>query len=103
MEEYKKIVGRAEMLAAMNCLMHHLTDEVARERWAELAMPERQGKLDWHVIEYEGCSARRADYMEEAEKMTDNEFACVVKTFADLVRWNCFNSVFTNAFTEAME
>lgn len=97
MEEYDKIVARAEMLASMNCLVHHLKDDVDRERWAELAMPER---FDWHVIKYERSAERRADYMEEAEKMTDREFACVVKTFADLVRSNFFRSVFMNAFTE---
>ncbi len=96
-EEYNKIVGRAEMLAAMNCLMHHLSDEAARDRWTDSAMPD---KFDWHILEYEGSSARRADHMAEAEKMSDNEFACVVRAFVDEVRWSCFSNVFTNAFKD---
>lgn len=95
MGEYSKCVGRAEMLRAMDCLMHHLSDADGLSRWKELALPD---DLDWHLLG--GRSGRDLEYLEKAGDMTDNEFACVVKTFADIVRWQCFDSVFNNqAFT----
>ena len=41
------IDGRAEMLAAMNCLMHHLADADDLEQWMTQAFGE---KLDWHLL-----------------------------------------------------
>ena len=95
MGEYSKCVGRAEMLMAMDCLMHHLSDTDGLSRWQELALPDG---LDWHLLG--GKADRSLEYLEKAGGMTDNEFTCVVKTFADIVRWQCFNSVFNkHAFT----
>ena len=84
------IDGRAEMLAAMNCLMHHLADADDLEQWMTQAFGE---KLDWHLLDA-GVSERKAAYTEMARKMDGNEFECVIHTFASIVAGQCFNNVY---------
>ena len=89
------IDGRAEMLAAMNCLMHHLEDADDLEQWMTQAFGET---IDWHLLD-DGVRERKDAYTEMARKMDGNEFECVIRTFASIVAGQCFRSVYHPAFS----
>ena len=81
--------SRAEILCAMDCLIHHLSDEDAMESWLVNGVPDG---LSWDVLE---ASAQRfEDYMSIAQDMEDKEFEDIVHLFARIVRRECFKTVF---------
>lgn len=90
-KEFKHLQGRAEMLAAMDCLMHYLDDSEDRNQFEAVAIPN-EGQ-DRHILDTDPKRAtdRRNFYAEMAKKMSDSEFECVVHTFADIVRRQCFS------------
>ena len=90
-KEFGKLRCRAEMLAAMDCLMHHLDDSEDRNQFEAVAIPN-EGQ-DRHILDVDPKRAtdRRNFYAEMAKRMSDNEFECVVHTFADIVRGHCFS------------
>ena len=83
-------LGRAEILAAMNCLMHHLADADDLEQWMTQAFGEN---LDWHILTGDQ-GERLKNYTDRALKMDGNEFECVVHSFASIVAGQCFSSVY---------
>lgn len=78
--------SRAEVLCAMDCLMHHLNDEYAIEPWLENGVPDG---MPWNVLEAD--ADRFADYLGLAQEMSDEEFEDMVKLFAQTVRQECFS------------
>jgi len=89
----KKMQMRAEMLMAMDCLMHHLRDNEDRQQWVMNAL--REG-LRRDILNYadNAPEIRALQYMSAAESMTDDQFMCVIYTFADIIRSQCFSSTF---------
>lgn len=81
----RTIRSRAEVLCAMDCLMHHLSDEDATEWWLEEGVPDG---LSWDVLS--PSAEREADYLDIASDMTDFEFESIVRIFACTVRDQCF-------------
>lgn len=89
----EKIAGRAEILAAMDCIMHHLKadkqgfDDI--DQWKAMAV--RDGN-NWNILDWDPdeSEARTSDYMHLAKSMSDREFDCVAYTFASIVRGQCF-------------
>lgn len=84
-----KISERAEVIAAMDCLMHHLKDEDDFYQWTANAIKDEQ---NWNLLDWDpGEGARRCKaYMDIARHMDDHAFECVCRTFADIVRGQCF-------------
>lgn len=91
------IVNRAEILAAMDCLMHHLKSD--REGLDDLdqwkAMGVRNGN-NWNILDWDPAEseARTSDYVALAKSMSDKEFECVVYSFASIVKGQCFYTRF---------
>ena len=93
-EEYgPKVIGRAQVLAAMDCLMHHLKDGRDLEVWMMSALPD---KYNWDILDWDPgeASRRTEDYVKEVAGMSDKSFHCIVYTFADIVRGQCFDMMF---------
>ena len=89
-DKMSRIESRAEMLAAMDCIMSHLVDEDDRTQWFAVAITnEGQDRhlLDTHV---EKAERRKEFYYGVAGSMSCSEFECVVRTFADIVSGQCF-------------
>lgn len=86
-----KISERAEVIAAMDCLMHHLKDEGDFFQWTANAIKDEQ---NWNLLDWDsGEGARRCKaYMDIARHMDDHAFECVCRTFADIVRGQCFTT-----------
>lgn len=88
---------RAEMLAAMDCMMHHLTDSDDLEQWMSQAMGRT---LDWHILRSDS-GKRRTQYEKMVRKMNGNEWECMVHTFASIVSSQCFQRTYRpGAFSE---
>lgn len=87
----QRIVYKAEVLAAMDCLMHHLSDEEDFERWKMNAMPDM---FNWNILDWDPreASKRTKDYVNAVENMTDGEYDSITRMFADIVRFQCFET-----------
>ena len=87
----QRIVNKAEVLAAMDCLMHHLSDEEDFESWKINAMPDM---FNWNILDWDPgeASKRTEDYVRAVENMTDHEYECITHMFADIVRCQCFDT-----------
>jgi len=81
--------SRAEILCAMDCLIHHLNDEDAMEAWLVNGVPDG---LSWDVLN--ANADRYADYMSIAQDMEDKEFEDIVHLFARIVKRECFKTVY---------
>ena len=83
----------AEVLAAMDCLMHHLSDKEDMRQWEAVAIEEGHNWniLDWDVL---AGASRCQSYMEEAKNMSGHEFECIVRTFASIISGQCFGTVY---------
>ena len=80
--------SRAEVLCAMDCLMHHLSDEDVIGWWLEEGVPDG---LSWDVLS--PSAERELDYLDIASGMTDFEFESIVRIFACTVRDQCFTKL----------
>lgn len=83
-------VERAEVLAAMDCIMHHLKEKDDLKRWTACALKESEWTEDWHILYKSGFSDRQRRYFDEAEEMSDSDFEYVVGIFAAIIRNQCF-------------
>ena len=81
--------SRAEVLCAMDCVMHHLNDEDAIESWLACGVPDG---LPWDVLN--ANADRYADYMGIAQDMSDEEFEQNVRLFACIVKRECYKAVY---------
>ena len=92
--EYGPVVtAKAEVLAAMDCIMHHLWDERDLERWTQAALRD---KFNWNILDWDPgeASKRTEDYVKEVAEMSSKSFDCIVHTFADIIRNQCFDVLF---------
>lgn len=87
----QKIAERAEVIAAMDCIMHHLNDEDDFFQWTSVAVRDEN---NWNLLDWDpGEGACRCEaYMNIARNMSDNAFECICRTFADIVRAQCFST-----------
>lgn len=81
----KNVESRAEVLCAMDCLVHHLNDEEQSVAWLRDAVPDG---LPWDVLQ--SSSSRREEYMDIASDMSDSDFESCVHLFACIVKAECF-------------
>ena len=77
--------SRAEVLCAMDCIMHHLNDEYNTESWLTLGVPDGG---PWDVLGADTPDARLEYYLPFAEDGAG--FEMLVKLFAKIVRRVCF-------------
>lgn len=93
-DEYGSVVtAKAEVLAAMDCIMHHLWDECDLEQWTQMALRD---KFNWNILDWDPgeASKRTEDYVKEVAEMSSQSFDRIVHTFADIVRNQCFDVLF---------
>ena len=85
----EEIANRAEVLAAMDCLMHHLKNEDMLTQWAYEIVPDG---YNWNILDWDPAeSAERTKvYMELAKSMSQQRFESCVHTFACIVRSEVF-------------
>jgi len=88
----KRVLSKAEILCAMDCLMHHLSDEDAIEPWLANGVPDG---MDWTVLDYRTGRERTAEFMELAESMSDEDFEDMVRLFAATIRRECFETKYS--------
>lgn len=85
----EEIANRAEVLAAMDCLMHHLKNEDQLKQWTGEVVPDEH---NWNILDWdasEGTERTRA-YMELAKSMSRQRFERCVHLFACIVRSEVF-------------
>ena len=92
------VASHAEVLAAMDCLVHHLNDEEASEGWLANYLPDGD---DWHLLDvpspgkaYAVAADRKRTYEDLARDMTYGEYEDHVEAFARIVRTQCFATKF---------
>lgn len=90
------VASHAEVLAAMDCLVHHLNDEEASEGWLSNHLPDGD---DWHLLDVPSpgkawavAAERKRTYEDMARDMTYGAYEDHVKAFARLVRGQCFET-----------
>lgn len=94
-----ELLNKAEIIAAMDCLVHHMYDVSALRRWTRDALPD---SYDWRVLDAsDGRAEMRTDgYARIAEQMTPAQFEVVCATFAELVASRCLRRQYCiGAFT----
>jgi len=88
----EEVESHAECLAAMDCLMHHMSDEDETACWLQAAVPDNS---HWDVL---GLKPRtqledRAEfYAELARDMTYGDYEACVMIFAHAVKAQCFKT-----------
>lgn len=93
------VSSHAEVLAAMDCLVHHLNDEEELEGWFVYHLPDND---DWRLLDvpspgkaYAVAADRKRIYEDMARGMTYGEYEDHVKEFARIVRRQCFETKYT--------
>jgi len=86
-----KVSDRAEVLAAIDCLMHHLKDDDQFFNFSAVAIND---EYNWNLLDWDPLAgaSRCESYMELANGMDEAEFNKIVMTFATIVRTECFES-----------
>ena len=85
----EEIANRAEVLAAMDCLMHHLKNEDQLKQWTgEIVSDE----YNWNILDWDPAESaeRTRAYMELAKSMSRQRFERCVHLFACIVRSEVF-------------
>ena len=88
----EKTANRAEVLAAMDCLMHHLKVEDHLKQWTE-EFPDEQ---DWNLLDWtpDDAACRTEQYMLAVSGMSDYKFENLVMMFATIVSGACFSRMY---------
>lgn len=92
-----EVAARAEVLAAMDCLMHHLAPDESGdkdlEKWNNWAIPDDH---NWNLLDWEPeeASIRTMNYMRLAKRIKPRAFEGICKTFVDMIRKQCFHEDF---------
>lgn len=88
----------AEVLAAMDCLMHHMNDEDEIACWLTDGIPDND---HWRLLRtvapgpaYAVAANRTQFYRDIAEGMTYGEYESCVKIFACAVKAQCFKTMY---------
>ena len=84
-----EIANRAEVLAAMDCLMHHLKNEDQLKQWTGEIVPD---EYNWNILDWDPAESaeRTRAYMELAKSMSRQRFERCVHLFACIVRSEVF-------------
>lgn len=91
-----EIASHAECLAAMDCLMHHMSDEDEIACWLQDGVPDNG---HWGVMTAPD-PGRAEFYRGLAGEMTYGDYESCVKMFANAVKRQCFVTKYTpRAFT----
>ena len=88
----EKTANRAEVLAAMDCLMHHLKVEDHLKQWTD----EFPDGNNWNILDWdpgEGA-CRTENYMLAVSGMSDYKFENLVMMFATIVSGACFSRMY---------
>jgi hypothetical protein len=85
----EEIANRAEVIAAMDCLMHHLKNEGQLKQWASEIVPD---ECNWNILDWDAAESaeRTRAYMELAKSMSRQGFERCVHVFACIVRSEVF-------------
>lgn len=85
----EEIANRAEVLAAMDCLMHHLKNEDQLKQWTREIVPD---EYNWNILDCDPAESaeRTRTYMELAKSMNRQRFEHCVYVFACIVRSEAF-------------
>lgn len=85
----EEIANRAEVLAAMDCLMHHLKNEDQLKQWTCEIVPD---ECNWNILDWDPAESaeRTRAYMELAKSMSRQRFERCVHVFACIVRSEAF-------------
>ena len=86
-----EVGSHAECLAAMDCLMHHMSDEDEIACWLQDGVPDSD---NWRPFEdVSSDPADRRDYYEDlARGMTYGDYEACVMIFAHAVKAQCFRT-----------
>lgn len=87
----EEVESHAECLAAMDCLMHHMSDEDELACWLQDAVPDSD---NWRPFEdIRSTPDDRSDYyMGLVRGMTYGDYEGCVKVFACAVKAQCFET-----------
>lgn len=85
----EEIANRAEVLAAMDCLMHHLKNEDQLKQWTGEIVPDEH---NWNILDWDAAEGaeRTRSYMELAKSISRKSFERCVHVFACIVRSEAF-------------
>ena len=87
-----EVESHAECLAAMDCLMHHMSDEDELACWLQDGVPDSGF---WPVLETEEIMGdRKAYYTDLVQGMTYGDYEACVKIFANAVKAQCFKTIY---------
>ena len=87
----EEVGSHAECLAAMDCLMHHMSDEDEIACWLQYGVPDSDNWRPFEDISSEPTDRR--DYYEGlAGDMTYGDYEACVMIFADAVKAQCFKT-----------
>lgn len=86
----EEIANMAEILAAMDCLMHHLKNECQLKQWTGEIVPD---ECNWNILDWDSAESaeRTRAYMELAKSMSRQRFERCVHVFACIVRSEAFS------------
>lgn len=86
----RRKVSRAEVLAAMDCLMHHLNDEDAIEPWLQDGVPDG---FEYNILNPNAARKRIEEYLSLLEDGPegDEEFERFCRLFGNILDYECFN------------
>ena len=85
-----EVGSHAECLAAMDCLMHHMSDEDETACWLQDGVPDSGF---WPVLGTEEIMGDRRDYYEGlVQGMTYGDYEACVMIFAHAVKAQCFKT-----------
>jgi hypothetical protein len=82
-----KTFDRAEVLAAMHCLVGHLNDPEEYRHWNECAIPDEYPNDFWSFEEMD-----RRKFLDLAKGMSDESFECICYSFASIIAGQCFEN-----------
>lgn len=95
----EEVESHAECLAAMDCLMHHMSDEDELACWQTDGVPDND---HWRLLRtvapgpaYAVAADRARFYRDIAEGMTYGDYEGCVKIFACAVEAQCFTMKYT--------
>lgn len=85
----EEIANRAEVIAAIDCLMHHLKNEDQIKQWTGELVPDEH---NWNILDWDAAEGaeRTRSYMELAKSMSRQRFERCVHLFACIVRSEVF-------------
>ena len=87
-----QVGSHAECLAAMDCLMHHMSDEDEIACWLQDGVPDNS---HWDLLDTKPRllpDERKEFYTDLARNMTYGDYEACVKIFACAVKAQCFST-----------